>query len=170
MLLSLFSQTVMKNKEIKTVKYSYVPFLSSLANYLRLPEVQADLHRAVPDYDPDCIQDTHDGVFARNHPNFQRSIYLKIELNSDDLTITNPISHRAHSIFFFYWSLLNVSRENRSRQSAKRLIASCPKWARKYNSLCHTVDDFLMGINILSTTGRVIVNYLNDHFVLYHRI
>ncbi|CAF3885560.1 unnamed protein product [Rotaria sordida] len=81
--------------------------------------------------------------------------YLKIELNSDDLTITNPISHRAHSIFFFYWSLLNVSREKRSRQATKRLIAACPKWARKYNSLSHTVDDFLMGMHVLSTSGRV---------------
>ena len=73
-----------------------MPFLSSLEKYLCLPEVQADLHRKIPDYDPDCIQDTYDGVFARNHPNFQKSTYLKIELNSDDLTITNSISHRAH--------------------------------------------------------------------------
>jgi hypothetical protein len=140
-----------------------VPFLLSLEKYLRLPEVQADLHRAVPHYDPNCIQDIHDGDFARNHQNFEKSTYLKIELNSDDLTITNPISHRAHSIFFFYWSLLNVSREKRSKQSAKRLIAACPKWARKYNSLYHTINDFLMGINTLSTTGRVIVNYLNNN-------
>jgi hypothetical protein len=146
-----------------------VPFLSSLANYLRLPEVQADLHRAAPDYDPDCIQDTHDGIFARNHPDFQKPTYLKSELNSDDLTITNPVSHRAHSIFFFYWSLLNVSREERSRQSAKRLIAACPKWARKYNSSSYTIDDFLMGINILSTKGRVITNYLNNN-IFFHNI
>ena len=112
----------------------------------------------IPDYDPDCIQDIHDGEFARNHKYFQKSTYLKIELNSDDLTITNPISHRAHSLFFFYWSLLSVSREKRSKQSAKRLIAACPKWARKYNSLYHTVHDFLMGINTLSTTGTVIIN------------
>ncbi|CAF4912411.1 unnamed protein product, partial [Rotaria sp. Silwood1] len=122
--------TITKTKEIKKVKYSFVPFLSSLEKYLRLPEVQADLHRATPDYNPDCIQDFHDGAFARNDPNFRNSTYLKIEINSDDLTITNPISHRAHSIFFFYWSLLNVSREKRSKQSAKRLIAACPKWAR----------------------------------------
>ncbi|CAF4023340.1 unnamed protein product [Rotaria sp. Silwood2] len=148
----------MKNKEIKTVKYSYVPFLRSLEKYLRLPEVQADLQRATSDYDPNCIEDVHDGLFARNHQNFKNSSYIKIELNSDDLTITNPISHRAHSIFFFYWSLLNVSREKRSKQSAKRLVAACPKWARKYNSLCHTVDDFLMGINTLSTTDSIIVS------------
>ncbi|CAF3963379.1 unnamed protein product [Rotaria sp. Silwood1] len=148
-----------ENKEIKTVKYTYVPFLRSLANYLQLPEVQADLHRVPPDYDTNCIQDTHDGIFARNHPDFQRATYLKIELNSDDLTVTNPISHRAHSIFFFYWSLLNVSREKRSKQTSKRLIAACPKWARKYNSLCHTIDDFLMGINQLSSTGSLKTNY-----------
>ncbi len=140
-----------------------MPFLLSLERYLRLPEVQADLHRAAPDYDPNCIQDIHHGDFARSHQHFQKSTYLEIELNSDDLTITNPISHRAHSIFFFYWSLLNVSREKRSKQAAKRLIAACPKWARKYNSLYHTVNDFLMGINTLSTTGRVIVNYLNNN-------
>ncbi|CAF1431144.1 unnamed protein product, partial [Rotaria sp. Silwood1] len=155
-------ETITKNKEIKTVKYTYVPFLRSLANYLQLPEVQADLHRVPPDYDTNCIQDTHDGIFARNHPDFQRATYLKIELNSDDLTVTNPISHRAHSIFFFYWSLLNVSREKRSKQTSKRLIAACPKWARKYNSLCHTIDDFLMGINQLSSTGITININGND--------
>ncbi|CAF3345445.1 unnamed protein product [Rotaria sp. Silwood2] len=148
-------KAITKTNETKTVKYTYVPFLQSLKNYLRLPEVQVDIHRVLPDYDPNCIQDTHDAIFSRNHPNFQKSIYLKIELNSDDLTITNPISHRSHSIFFFYWSLLNVSREKRSAQTAKRLIAACPKWARKYNSLAHTMDDFLLGINELSTTGRV---------------
>jgi hypothetical protein len=130
-----------------------------LKNYLQLPEVQADLRRSISDYDPNCIQDTHDGVFARSHPNFKQTNYLKIELNSDDLTITNPISHRAHSLFFFYWSLLNISREKRSRQSAKRLIAVCPKWARKYNSLSHTIDDFLIGINTLSTTGKKDIDY-----------
>lgn len=140
---------------MKTVKYTYVPFLQSLKNYLELPEVQADLHRVLPDYDVNRIQDTYDGLFARGHPYFNNSTYLKIELNSDDLTVTNPISHRAHSIFFFYWSLLNVSSEKRSRQSAKRLIAACPKWARKYDSLYHTMDDFLMGINQLSTIGTV---------------
>lgn len=142
---------------MKTVKYTYIPFLQSLKNYLQLPEVQASLNRVLPDYDPNCIQDTHDGVFARNYPHFQKSNYLKIEPNSDDLTITNPISHRAHSIFFFYWSLLNVSRsrEKRSKQSAKRLIAACLKWARKYSSLFHTVDDFLLVMNQVSTTGAI---------------
>ncbi|CAF4161571.1 unnamed protein product, partial [Rotaria sp. Silwood2] len=151
-------QTITKNDEIKTVKYSYVPFLSSLKQYLCLPEVQADLHRILPDYDPSRIEDTNDGVFARTHPNFKKSDYLKIEINSDDLTITNPISHRAHSTFFFYWSLLNISKEKRSKQAAKRLIAACPKWARKYNSLCHTVNDFLTGMNTLATTGEVTLN------------
>jgi len=140
-----------------------VPFLNSLSGYLRLPEVQADVHRVIPDYDPKCIQDMHHGVFARSHLNFRNSTYLKIELNSDDLTLTNPISHRAHSMFFFYWSLLNVSREKRSKQSAKRLIAICPKWARKYNSLYHTLDDFIMGINTLSTTGKAILKYSNKN-------
>ncbi|CAF3133740.1 unnamed protein product [Rotaria sp. Silwood2] len=83
-------------------RIAYVPFLLSPEQYLRLPKVQADLHRTITDYDPDCIQDFCDGDFARNHQNFQKSTYLKIELNSDDLTITNSISHRAHSIFFFY--------------------------------------------------------------------
>ncbi|CAF3810936.1 unnamed protein product [Rotaria magnacalcarata] len=155
-------KAITKTNETKTVKYTYVPFLQSLKNYLRLPEVQVDIHRVLPDYDPSCIQDTYDAIFSRSHPNFQKSIYLKIELNSDDLTITNPISHRSHSIFFFYWSLLNVSREKRSAQTAKRLIAACPKWARKYNSLAHTMDDFLLGINELSTTGITINVNGND--------
>ncbi|CAF4841078.1 unnamed protein product, partial [Rotaria sp. Silwood1] len=120
-----------KNKEIKTVKYSYVPFLRSLEKYLRLPKAQDDLQRIPPGYDPNCIEDFHDGLFARNHPNFKNSTYLKIELNSDDLTISNPISHRVHSVFFFCWPLLNVLRKKRSKQAVKRLIAACAKWARK---------------------------------------
>lgn len=120
-----------------------------------MPEVQADIHCVLPDYDANCIRDTHDAVFSKTHPKFQTSTFLKIELNSDDLNITNPISHRSHSIFFFYWSLLNVRREKRSAQAAKRLIAACRKWARKYNSLAHTMDDILLGINQLSTTGTV---------------
>lgn len=132
-----------------------MPFLQSLKNYLELPEVQDDLNRVLSGYDPHCIQDTHHGIFAKYDSNFSKSTYLKIELNSDDLTITNPISHQAHSVFFFYWSLLNISPSKRSRQSAKRLVAICPKWARKYDSLYHIMDDFLTGINILSTTGNI---------------
>lgn len=128
--------------------------MASLSNYLRLPEVQADLERVPANYDPNAINDVYDGDLARTHPKFSLQNYLKIELNSDDLTITNPISHRAHSIFLFYWSLLNVSREKRSKQTAKRLIAACPKWARKYHSLNVTLEDFFMGMKILSTTGK----------------
>ncbi|CAF2769841.1 unnamed protein product [Rotaria sp. Silwood2] len=76
-----------------------MPLLSSLEKYLHLPEVQADLQRATPDCNPDCIQDFRDGAFARSHPNFRNSTHLKIEINSDDLTMTNPISHHAHSMF-----------------------------------------------------------------------
>ena len=128
--------------------------MTSLSNYLRLPEVQADLERVPANYDPNAINAVYDGDLARNHPHFSRQNHLKIELNSDDLTVTNPISHRAHSIFLFYWSLLNVSREKRSKQTAKRLIAACPKWARKYHSLNVTLEDFFMGMKILSTTGK----------------
>ena len=106
-----------------------ISFLQSLKSYLALPEVQADLNRVLPDYDSDCIQDTYDGVFAKYHSYLSKSTYLKIELNSDDLTVTNSISHRTHSIFFFYWSLLNIEGEKRSRQAAIRLVAGCPKWA-----------------------------------------
>ncbi|CAF2133147.1 unnamed protein product [Rotaria magnacalcarata] len=158
--------TTTNKKEIKTAKYAYVPFIQSLKNYLELPEVQADINRVLPAYDPNCIQDTHDGMFARYHSNFSSSTYLKIELNSDNLTVTNPISHRAHSIFFFYWLLLNVARERRSRQSAKRLVDACLKWARKYGSLYHTMDDFLMGMHELSTTGITIS--INDTDVTYY--
>ncbi|CAM4786110.1 unnamed protein product [Rotaria magnacalcarata] len=158
--------TTTNKKEIKTAKYAYVPFIQSLKNYLELPEVQADINRVLPAYDRNCIQDTHDGMFARYHSNFSSSTYLKIELNSDNLTVTNPISHRAHSIFFFYWLLLNVARERRSRQPAKRLVDACLKWARKYGSLYHTMDDFLMGMHELSTTGITIS--INDTDVTYY--
>ncbi|CAF1400538.1 unnamed protein product [Didymodactylos carnosus] len=39
-------------KEDKIIKYCYIPFYKSLANFLQLPEVQMDLDRRLPVHDP----------------------------------------------------------------------------------------------------------------------
>ncbi|CAF1070925.1 unnamed protein product [Didymodactylos carnosus] len=143
--------------------------LFNLKNYLLLPEVHADLHRQLPPYDPNYIKDVYDGKFGRNHPQFNQSTYLKIELNSDDLTVTNSISHRASSLFFFYWSLLNLSREKRAKHNAKRLIAACPKWARTYDSLHYTLQGFLADMKILSTIEIKSDTWLTlKNFICWH--
>ncbi|CAF1309486.1 unnamed protein product [Didymodactylos carnosus] len=159
-LYNLFTVKIAKKKEEKKiVKYVYVPFLKGLQQFLQLPEVQSDLERG-QQQTGNIMQDVNDGDLCINHPQFKNPKFLKIELSSDDLNLTNPVSHRSHSIFFFYWTLLNLSREHRSKQTSKRLVAACPKWARKYDALCNTVEDFLSGIQTLSTTG------LKDHILL----
>ncbi|CAF1333765.1 unnamed protein product [Didymodactylos carnosus] len=78
-------------KEDKIIKYCYIPFYKSLANFLQLPEVQMDLDRRLPIHDPANIHDFYGGSFCINHPDFKRENYLKIELNSDDLNVSIEI-------------------------------------------------------------------------------
>ncbi|CAF1301350.1 unnamed protein product, partial [Didymodactylos carnosus] len=139
-------------KEV-TVRFTYIPFLMNLKNFLQLRKVQHDLNKQIVPPNPNLIQDYHDGEFSRQHPYYKHQKYLKIELNSDDINLSNPVSHRSYKMLLYYWSLLNLSREVRSKQTAKRLVACCPSWLSDYDGLYHTIDDFLSGIQTLEKEG-----------------
>ncbi|CAF1558182.1 unnamed protein product, partial [Didymodactylos carnosus] len=139
------------------VRWSCLPFLNNLSQFLKLPEVQDDLNRAITSTYP-VMTDVSDGSFARSHPAFKDHNFLKIELNSDDLNITNAVSHKVHKVFFIYWTLLNLKRDHRSRQVSKRLIAACDSSALKYGLLDQVLADFLQSITKLCRDGiRVMI-------------
>ncbi|CAF1127806.1 unnamed protein product [Didymodactylos carnosus] len=175
------TEVLLNNNEYHTVKWSYIPFLDNLGHFLQLPEVQADLS-ADNTRNDGVMLDIHDGQFARNHPEFKNRSFLKIELNCgkyhsdsresllrrrwlclDDLNITNAVSHKIHKIFFVYWSLLNLNRDHRSGQAAKRLVAACDSKALKHGLLDRVLNDFLDGIKKLSTDGLPL-----DAIQVYH--
>ncbi|CAF4402481.1 unnamed protein product [Didymodactylos carnosus] len=145
-------QVPIRNNKSINVKWSFIPFLENLGNFLKLPEVQADLNRLAVSTN-EVMTDVHDGYFASSHPAFKDPTFLKIELNSDDLNITNAVSHKSHKVFFIYWTLLNLKRDHRSGQVSKRLVAACDSAALKYDLLDRVVGDFLDGVKTLCTTG-----------------
>ncbi|CAF0862895.1 unnamed protein product [Didymodactylos carnosus] len=148
----------LQNNKFIQVKWSVIPFLKNLAMFLKLPEVQQDLTRPIGTIYP-VMLDVTDGDFCRSHLLFQNNQYLKIELNSDDLNITNAVSHKLHKIFFVYWSLLNLRRDHRTGQVAKRLVTACDSKALKHDLFEQILSDFLTGIKVLATDGlRVMVD------------
>ncbi|CAF0737148.1 unnamed protein product [Didymodactylos carnosus] len=117
-----FSRIPVDDEKFINVRWSCLPFLNNLSQFLKLPEVQDDLNRAITSTYP-VMTDVSDGSFAH------------------DLNITNAVSHKVHKVFFIYWTLLNLKRDHRSRQVSKRLIAACDSSALKYGLLDQVLGD-----------------------------
>ncbi|CAF1258562.1 unnamed protein product, partial [Didymodactylos carnosus] len=136
-----------------------LPSLRTIGN-----PVQDDLNCSVATTLP-AMMDFQDGDFARQHPKFKFNEYLKIELNADDLNITNSISHRVHKVFLIYWSLLNLRREHRSTQISKRIIAACDWKALKHGLPAGILHDFFCSITKLAKDGiKIMINGVEKHY------
>lgn len=142
----------------RTVKVAhcgyYVPFLEQLSVLLSLPEVRDVLyHRVEQETNGDGdLRDVTDGSylmqheFVKSHPNA-----LLFLLYTDDFEIVNPIgSHRKkHKVTAFYWTLLNIPVQHRSKLSAIQLLAMCKQQDLKKSSVDTLLHDFVTAMKNL---------------------
>jgi len=100
----------------------YVPLKDQLRAVLSMPEVQSVLSTV---NSSEFIYDFCDADYLRQHPLQTDSTTLNLCIYTDDFEIVNAIGvHRKkHKITAFYWTLLNIPPEYRSKLSAIQLLA-----------------------------------------------
>lgn len=153
----------------KKTDYGYfVPFLDNLKSLLSMPEVQACLKEA-RFVSERLMTDVKDGVFLRNstflneHPGA-----LQFAAYTDDFQLVNPIgSHtRRHKLCVFYYVLLNIPPEFRSKLSVMQLIAVAKSTdIKRYGSetLLRDFRNALIslhrGVRLSTSNGYDVVHY-----------
>ena len=155
----LGKQFVTKNGVLKEMSHLgyIVPFEASLKNLLEMPEVWHHVENPHFTDSSEFLFDVCDGKYIRAHPLFSRnSRALQIVVNTDDLEIVNPLgSHvKKHKITVFYYSLINIPPQYRSRLTAIQLLAVAKtKHVRLEKGLEKLLQDSITTINRLSSGG-----------------
>ena len=129
----------------------FVPFLPNLQALLSMPEVGESLKNSIAASER-LMTDVIDGSFLRNstfldkHPDA-----LLLAAYSDDFELINPIgSHtRHHKLCVFYYILLNIPPEFRSKLSAIQLIGVAKSADIKKHGTEILLKDFLTGLRSL---------------------
>lgn len=129
-----------------------VPFLSSLAALLKMPQVAADV--LIPRRnDTDFLADVFEGSYCENDVVLADSSSLKIVTFDDEFVGVNPIgTHtKQYKYLAFYYVLCNIRPECRSRLSAIQLLAIARSIdiKRSPHALETLLADFVTGINKL---------------------
>ena len=128
----------------------YVPLKNQLHALLSMPEVQQVFDNV---NSCDLIYDFCDADYLRHHSLQSTSSTLNLCLYTDDFEIANPIGvHRKkHKITAFYWLLLNIPPEYRSKLSAIQLLA-----------IARTADIRKCGVNGLLQDFKSTIFELHD--------
>ena len=129
----------------------YVPFLEQLSTLLSMPEVILAM-QTEREYAEGLMTDVTDGLYLRNHKFLQdHPDAILLSLYSDDFEIVNPIgSHRkVHKLCVFYYVLLNIPPEFRSKLSVIQLVAVTKSAHAKMFGISNLLSDFLRGLEQL---------------------
>jgi len=130
----------------------YVPFISQLTALLSMPEIHRCVHYPVPQTG-ELMTDFTDG-FVIDAPLLNNNTHLLFSLYSDELEIVNPIgSHRKiHKIIVFYWCLLNIPPQFRSKMHVIQLAAVAKSsYVKQYG--CNALLDDLCSAFIALKSG-----------------
>ena len=141
--------------------YGYVvPFLDNLQSFLSMPEVQSCLSNG-PVCSDTFMTDVKDGcllrqnAFLNEHPDA-----LLFAAYNDAFELVNPIgSHtRRHKLSIFYYVLLNIPPEFRSKLSVIQLIAVAKSIHIKRYGTEPLLKDFLDGLQKLRIGVKLQIN------------
>ena len=141
-------------KRVHDVAY-FVPLEEELKSLLRMPEVRYHIthpHQSNDEY----MRDIWDGNYVKTHPVFgSNRKALMIQFYSDDLEIVNPLGPhiKKHKVTMFYWVLVNIPPEDRSRLQAISVYAVAKAVHLKRHGMNSLLNDFIVTINKLSSDG-----------------
>ena len=132
-----------------------VPFLPTLTALLSMPEVQECLQSS---RDTELMTDFYDGLYFSQHEYLKRHPKcLCFGLYTDDFEVVNPIgSHRKkHKITAFYWTLLNIPVEHRSKLSVIQLVALAKTSDLKAHGCDKLLKDLCDGLQVVYDYGII---------------
>jgi hypothetical protein len=124
-----------------------------------MPEAQDLLHEG--QRPSNFVTDMSSGSYVSNHELVLKNPdTLLFDLYYDDYEISNPIgSHRKkHKQGLFYWQLLNIPPEYRSRLSSIQLLACAKSLDIKKFGLKHLSSDFIISLQKLYSGTELTVN------------
>lgn len=127
-----------------------VPFLSQLKALLSMPEIQE--HLSSEERDNDLMVDYYDGLYFNNHAFLKKHPKcLCFGIYTDDFEVVNPIgSHRKkHKLTAFYWTLLNIPVELRSKLNVIQLAALAKSAYIKIHGSDKLLLDICTGLQML---------------------
>ena len=139
----------------------YVPLKDQLTALLALPEFQTGFDNGMSS---DLCYDFADAAYVRQHEIGVTSTTLLLRLYTDDFEVVNPIgAHRKkHKITAFYWTLLNIPPEHRSKLSTIQLLAMAKsQHIRKFGvqkllqDFNNTLNKLWSGVNFCFDDGQV---------------
>lgn len=139
-----------------------VPFKHQLKALLDMPEICNLLQ--YPTVATDLMTDVHHGTYAeQNDFMLQHDGCLRLCLYTDDFEIVNPIgSHRKkHKCTAFYWTLLNIPPQYRSKLSYIQLAGIAKTVDLKTFGYDKFLADFVGCMNELSTGLTLNINGTN---------
>ena len=142
-----------KKQRKKQIGYC-VPLKDQLQKLFNLPEVWHFFRN--PCMSSDGIQrDINDCKYVKNYRLQQDPAnFLKIALYYDDVEIQNPLrSSQKYKLSMFYFQLLNIPIQFRSKLSSISLLAvGRSKHIQKFG-VKNILQDFIETVNILATSG-----------------
>lgn len=101
------------------------------------------------------MSDVNDGSYVKNHPlHRDPRNFLKLALSFDDFELQNPLrSNSNHKVSMFYFQILNIPVEFRSKLKTIFLLATArAKYVQKFG-LKRLLRDFIYTVNQLTTNG-----------------
>lgn len=143
-----------------------VPFLQNLKQLIDLPEVQAAIV-ASRQSTPSSMTDFVDGSYCRQHRLFSKQS-IQISGYYDDIEVVNPIGvhTRKHKLSLFFWTLLNIPPQYRSKLSCIQIIAIAKTRDCKDFGLDLLLHDFVSAMQVLHNDG-ISVSTESGEIILY---
>ena len=160
-----------KNGNLKEIPNSgyMVPFLDSIIKYISDPLILNEVLNGHESTDG-VMRDFCDGDYIRNLQVAGNKPCLQFLINTDSVEITNPIgAHvKKHKIDVFYWTLLNVRPELRSKWKHIHLLGLCKTVYLKKHGLVKFLAPFIRDLKKLQDGVEIELNGVsyNMHGVL----
>lgn len=147
-----------KGRKIHKKSFGYfIPFVKQLKLLLNNPQVW-HYYKHVKKSKDDLMRDVSDGEYIRNHPfTLANKPFLQIVLNYDDVEFQNALrSNHKYKLSLFYFTILNIPVEYRSRLSSIFLLAAAPSSSVQMYGIKHLLSDFITSMRRLSSEGMQI--------------
>ena len=143
-----------KRTKRRSVRNSYgyiVPLKKWLQLLLNIPQIWEFVQASGVSQSRDLKYDFSDGSYLKEHRlSSEGSPFLKVVLSYDDVEIQNPLrSNKKHKLAMFYFTLLNIPPQHRSKLRSIFPFAICRSLDLKKKGIDNLLRDFISTIGDL---------------------
>ena len=146
---------VRSKKVLRKCHGYYIPLKEQLESLLHLPELWEFYNSSTVQNNSELLHDVSMGEYICNHKfTIQGKPFLQIALSYDDLELQNPLrSNQVYKLAVFYFSILNVPVQYRSKLGSIFLLGICKSSYVSKFGMGILLKNFTNTINELYTSG-----------------